>query len=326
MIMTPTIQTYTRALLTPDLSFSRLAGARALPGPDGLPLLMRTTRFVEARIEWQGHSWLLSMPLASSAIHSVERTASRIARLNTDWLTPYRILPGEMRWTAPTGEERRCDLILEYLPEGISFEEALLREPTDRLLAALDTLQEELRKLEFAHRNLLPRNLRWTGDRFLPLRYHDARFGHPENDAPQFDALRAEVLRRADPMQVSDVETGYNPLNKLTGHRWISQLSEGLIRVEDDGGYGFVDPENRMVIPATLHWAGDFHEGRAEAETDTGMGLIDRQGQWIIPPVYEIIDYDPIESNVFVRQAGLWAEFDYLGRQQSEFGERSSRQ
>ena len=55
------------------------------------------------------------------------------------------------------------------------------------------------------------------------------------------------------------------------------------------------------------------------------MGLIDRQGNWIIPPVYEIIDYDPVESNVFVRKEGLWAEFDYLGRQQSEFGEREAR-
>lgn len=323
--MTPTIQTFTRALLTPDLCFSHLTDARAVLGPEGLPLLMRTTRFAEAQIDWQGHRWLVSMPLSSSAIHSVERTASRIGRLNSEWLTPYRILPGEMRWSGSTGEELRCDLVLEHLPEGISFEEALRRESADRLLAALDALQQALRTLEFAHNNLRPRNLRWVGDRFIPLRYHDARFGHPENDEPSFEDLRAEVLRRSGPMQVSDVEMHYNPLSRLTGHLWTSQLSEGLVCVEDESGYGFVDAENRVVIPATLRWAGDFHEGRAEAETDTGMGLIDRQGQWIIPPVYEIIDYDPIESNVFVRRDGLWAEFDYLGRRQSEFGERSPR-
>lgn len=323
--MTPTIQTFIRALLTPDLCFSHLTDARAVPGPEGLPLLMRTTRFAEAQIDWQGHHWLVSMPLSSSAIHSVERTASRIGRLNSEWLSPYRILPGEMRWTGPTGEELRCDLVLEYLPEGISFEEALRRESTDRLLTALNTLQQALRTLEFAHNNLRPRNLRWVGDRFIPLRYHDVRFGHPENDEPSFEDLRAEVLRRSDPMQVSDVEMHYNPLRRLTGHLWTSQLSEGLVCVEDESGYGFVDAENRVVIPATLRWAGDFHEGRAEAETDTGMGLIDRQGQWIIPPIYEIIDYDPVESNVFVRKEGLWAEFDYLGRRQSELGERSAR-
>lgn len=68
-----------------------------------------------------------------------------------------------------------------------------------------------------------------------------------------------------------------------------------------------------------------FPRRAREVETETGMGLIDRQGNWIIPPVYEIIDYDPVESNVFVRKEGLWAEFDYLGRQQSEFGEREAR-
>ena len=64
---------------------------------------------------------------------------------------------------------------------------------------------------------------------------------------------------------------------------------------------------------------------RAEVKTATGMGLIDRRGAWVIPPVYEIVDYDPVESNVYVRKGGLWAEFDYLGRQQSDFGEREAR-
>lgn len=76
------------------------------------------------------------------------------------------------------------------------------------------------------------------------------------------------------------------------------------------------------MIPATFRWAGDFHEGRAEVETETGMGLIDRQGRWILPPHYEIVDYDPVESIVRVRQEGRWAEFDYLGRQQTRFEER----
>ena len=140
--MTPTIQTFIRALLTPDLCFSHLTDARAVPGPEGLPLLMRTTRFAEAQIDWQGHRWLVSMPPSSSAIHSVERTASRIGRLNSEWLSPYRILPGEMRWTGPTGEELRCDLVLEYLPEGISFEEALRRESPDLFLSKQKTAYE----------------------------------------------------------------------------------------------------------------------------------------------------------------------------------------
>ena len=323
--MTPTIQTFTRALLTPDLAFGELADARAVTGPEGLPQLMRTTRFAEAEIEWQGRHWLLSLPLSSSAIHTVERVASRIGRLHTEWLTPYRILPGEMRWCTPTGAELRCDLVLQHLPEGLSFREALCRESTERLLSALDTLREALRGLDFAHGNLRDTNLRWAGGRFIPLRYHDARFGHPEIDDPAFEALRERILRESGPMVVSDVGKAYNPLLKLTGHRWVHPISEGLACVEDDSGWGYVDPENRVVIPSIFEWADSFHEGRAEVKTATGMGLIDRRGAWVIPPVYEIVDYDPVESNVYVCKGGLWAEFDYLGRQQSDFGEREAR-
>lgn len=62
--MTPTLNDFTRALLTPDLSFATLADARAVTDRQGLPLLRRTTRFAEARIEWRGGSWLLFLPLA----------------------------------------------------------------------------------------------------------------------------------------------------------------------------------------------------------------------------------------------------------------------
>ena len=89
--MTPTLQLFTRALLTPDLSFKTLADARAATGADGLPRLMRTTRFAEAEITWRGRQWLLSMPLSPAALASVERTASQLGRLNTDHLAEYRL-------------------------------------------------------------------------------------------------------------------------------------------------------------------------------------------------------------------------------------------
>ena len=123
--MTPTLQLFTRALLTPDLSFKTLADARAATGADGLPRLMRTTRFAEAEITWRGRQWLLSMPLSPAALASVERTASQLGRLNTDHLAEYRILRDELRWTDPAGRERRFDLALQHLPAGKPFAEAL---------------------------------------------------------------------------------------------------------------------------------------------------------------------------------------------------------
>lgn len=133
-------------------------------------------------------------------------------------------------------------------------------------------------------------------------------------------------MQHSGPLTLSDTTASYSPRRRLTGHRWTSHAFEGLVCVEDEGGYGFVDTDNRPVIPARFRWAGDFREGRAEVETETGMGLIDREGRYVIRPEYEIVDYDPAQSVVRVRQHGRWALFDYLGRRLTEFGEADDRE
>lgn len=318
--MIPTLQQFSRALLTPDLSFAALSDAQAATGTDGLPRLRRTTRFAEAEIDWRGRRWLLFLPLTPAALPRIERTASALRRITSDSLALYRILPGELRWHDGAGTERRADLVLQHLPEGKTFEEALLAEERGRLETALDALEAELRRIGFAHRNLTPDNLRWCGGRFVPLRYHDAEIGGPNDDAEAFEALRRQIAGAAGPQCVCDTRTPYDPLGRLTGHRWTSNVFEGLVCVEDDGGFGFVDTDNRPVIAAQYLWAGDFHEGRAEVQTASGMGLIDRTGAYVIPPEYEIVDYDPARSVVRVRQQGRWALFDYLGRRITQFG------
>lgn len=324
--MTPTLQTFARALLTPDLSFRTLADARVAAGPDGLPRLMRTTRFAEAEIAWRGERWLLFLPLSPAALHTVERTASQLRRIDTDRLAEYRTLPGELLWQDAAGSPQRTTLVLQHLPAGRSFDEALCSEPGQRLLDALDELRQALREIGFSHNNLRPENLCWAGGRFIPLRYHDARFGPTGSDDEAFEALRERILQHSGPPILSDTTASYSPRRRLTGHRWTSHAFEGLVCVEDEGGYGFVDTDNRPVIPARFRWAGDFREGRAEVETETGMGLIDREGRYVIRPEYEIVDYDPAQSVARVRQHGRWALFDYLGRRLTEFGAADDRE
>lgn len=322
MTMIPSLQTFTRALLTPDFSFKTLTDAQVLTDGNGLPVLTRTTLFAEARIAYKGRQYLLSMPLTSAALPRIERAASQLRRLTTPWLNRYRILPGELRWTGPTGEEHATDLMLEEYPAGRTFEEALLTEEEPTLLAALDALQAALRTLDFTHNNLKCVNLRWVNGRFVPLRYHDARIGGPEaTDNEAFDVLRAEIRRSGGRKQtVGDVAAAYSPLPSFPGHLWTSSIFEGLVLVQDESGYGYVDTSNNPVISPRFRWAGDFREGRAEVETDDGMGLIDRTGDYVIPARYEIVDYRPAQSVVRVRQNGRWALFDLLGRRLTEFG------
>jgi len=96
-------------------------------------------------------------------------------------------------------------------------------------------------------------------------------------------------------------------------------MCEGLTCVCGESGYGFVDEAERVAIPLQYLWAGDFAEGRAMVETPTGMGLIDKQGRYVIEPRYEIVEYNAYTGCSRVRSEGLWARFDYLGRQQGPF-------
>lgn len=317
--MAATLTDFRQALLAPDLHFTTLCGARPATDAAGMPLLCRTTLFAEAEVTWNGSRWLLFLPLSPSALPRIERTAVQLKRFNTDCLTEYRILPAEMSFADATGAEQRTDLVLQRLPEGICFEEALATFSRETLLQALDRLQTGLRALGFTHNNLKSENLLWCDGRFVPLRYHYARFGSGD-DTAAFDALRLRIGNLPDTQTLCDTTTTYIPGNKLSGHRWTSHLFEGLVCVEDQTGFGFVDSDNNIVIPANFRWAGDFREGRAEVETETGMGLIDKTGSYVIPPEYEIVEYDPAQSVARVRLDGRWALFDYLGRRLTEFG------
>ena len=96
---------------------------------------------------------------------------------------------------------------------------------------------------------------------------------------------------------------------------------EWLIAVEDNEGWGFVDSQNRYIIPPQYLWVNDFREGRTEVETAEGMGLIDKQGNYIIPPLYKIVDYNPHKGESMVFDGNGWSVFDYSGKQLCPFGE-----
>lgn len=318
--MTATIACFLRALQTPRDSFRTLFEATAATDAFGMPRLVRTTRFAEAAIAWRGADWLLSLPLSAAATSRIERTAPALERLNAAWLSPGRILRDELRWRDDGGTPRCGDLVLQRLPSGTDFAGALLRERPERLHEALDRLEREFAGAGFVHNNLKAQNLRWTGERFVALRCYDASLGAAgAGDRAAFEALHRTIDAAAHPAcEVHDAAAPYEAA-PLPGHRWVSRTFEGLVCVEDEAGYGYVDTQNRPVIAAQFRWAGDFREGRAEVETDGGMGLIDREGRYVIEPRYEIVDYDPAISRVRVRRRGKWALFDYLGQQLTPF-------
>ena len=96
----------------------------------------------------------------------------------------------------------------------------------------------------------------------------------------------------------------YTTLPEFPGHLFVGEMSDQLVRVEDETGYGFVDTENRPVIAPQFVWAADFREGRAEVQTAQGMGPIDKRGHYVIEPRYEIVDYNPYTGCSRIRAKG----------------------
>lgn len=317
--MSLSIHSFTRALAAPDLWLKRLRPLTVALNETGLPALHRTTEFVDVVIRCRAERHLLAMPLTREAMFHMERTATALARLKTDALAPVRILRGELS----DDNGQRQDLILQPCP-GCGFNEALGLVHGEELLAALDALQAELRRVGFTHRNLKPANLRWDRGRFIPIRYQDAVIGTPtDGDDEAFDLLRTRI-REAGGDILSDTVLPYDTAPEPDGHLWAGHPFEGLTCIRDAEGYGYVDEQNRIVVPPQYLWADDFAEGRAVVERETGMGVIDRTGRCIIPARYDIVDYHPEESIFEVRMGDQWAEFDYMGQPLTEFRSRTT--
>lgn len=254
MTMTPSLHTFIQALQTPEIAFATLTDARPVTEAGGIPQLNAHDALRRSRNR-------LARPAVAAFAAALSRGAGRRRADGIAARTPQygvaRRIPfscrGELLWVDAEEHPQTCDLVLQHLPAGRSFAEALLTEPAGRLLEGLDALQSALRELGFSHNNLRADNLRWIGSRFIPLRYHDANFGTPDSDAGAFETLRRQVREAGGPMQVSDVAADYIPQRRLTGHRWTSHVFEGSsaskTKADSDSWTRTTTPSSRRASP-----------------------------------------------------------------------------
>jgi len=311
---TPTIQNFTEALSYPsrELRNSLGGGFLAFRNTDGTPRVHRLSTVAEAAVTAQGRTWLLSMPLSAAARDEAVRRAARMARLRSPHLSAYRLLPQALEYTDSLGRVHTGDCLLELLPEGRPLDELLAEGSCDpqQLVEALGAMQADFRRMHFAHNNLKPENLYWTGDRLVAVRCHHARTEcFDDTDGAAFEALKRLIRENGYTPEIAAEDRAANPPS-----RWAGPLSDGLIRIREATGYGFADSHDCIVIEPRFLYAEDFREGRAEVETETGMGLIDKEGNWVIEPRYEEVFFDENDGISCVREQGHWSLFDYGGR------------
>lgn len=272
---------------------------------NGLPILRRTTHWVEGEMIQAGVRYLIAAPLTIEAARSAERLFGRLARLRHPSLARVQLLPAELE-LGRNGVVQRVDVLLQELPgtplmqqSGVIAREVLC-EALDRMLTAWE-------ELGLRHNNLKAENLRWWQGRTIPIRYFDLTVG---TDNHRDRAAVEEIKTRLTGGGTTRIAAPTDP----SPYDWMGNDFEGLICVRTPAGYGYVDAAHNEVIAPQYHWADDFHEGRAVVQTTQGMGLIDRQGRYILEPIYEIVEYDDVETRIQGRLRGRWIEFDYNGQ------------
>lgn len=92
----------------------------------------------------------------------------------------------------------------------------------------------------------------------------------------------------------------------------VGFFKEGLAWAERNGKYGFVNKANEVLIPFKYSSANDFDKGRAIVELDDLFGIIDRSGTFIIPPKFKDIG-QYAEGLIYAVEDSLYGFFDGFG-------------
>lgn len=319
--MATTLATITALRAALDAPESHFRTAQSLRWED--EEVMRSTLFAEARIQLEGVSYLLAMPLEEKALRRVERFVPLQRHLSCGVVPRIEILRDEMRFYTAGDKAQFSDIMLEAMPDALPLADALSqasgKEEAERLLAAIDTLESRLHKAGISHNNLRVENLTISAEGALyPIRWYYATEG-VGGDKEALEALREKVRSTANEELYPREAEQATPM-LLNDFSYASEMHEGMIAVENDEGWGFVNYRCEEVIKPQYLWANDFCEGRAEVQTAEGMGLIDRQGNYIIDPIYEAVEWDASDGMARVAKDNEWALFDYSGRQLSEWG------
>lgn len=64
-------------------------------------------------------------------------------------------------------------------------------------------------------------------------------------------------------------------------------FGDGLLAVEKNGKWGFIDRQGRLVIPADFEDTEGFAEGKAAVKLDGFWGVIDTSGKLLVQPRYK---------------------------------------
>lgn len=310
----PSISEFSRALTSPSHSFASLAGFEPRLR-DGVPAIGTSTLFAEAEITLDGERFILCVPQKADATE-IARPAMRLLRgLPEGTAAGFRILPSELSFCDPFGKERRCDVLLQRLPEGETLDVAVTSVVTARILSELARLKAAFTAAGIRHRNLKPSNLIFGDDgRLWPVRcWYMAAESDAKSIEEEFDAMERFLLSYPNIEKgPHDKDIEESPAEGC--ERW--PLRDMMRMVCREGLYGYIDDEGRTVLEPQYLYAESFFENRAVVQVrDGGFGVIDKRGRFVVEPRYAMVAMTE-EGHFRVRDdRGLVGELGYTGEE-----------
>ena len=93
----------------------------------------------------------------------------------------------------------------------------------------------------------------------------------------------------------------------------VYSFEEGLAAIEQNGKWGFMDKQGKIIIKPKFEIVRDFSVGLAAVLLNGSWGFIDKKGKIIMEPQFECVR-EFSEGLVAVRIDGIWGFMDKTGK------------
>lgn len=285
---------FEQALLAPTVHFKHLRQIEPILR-NGRPIIRRSTNAIEAEILWEGRHNLLYLPFRSDSLIHIEEIESALRERRRGPLISNRIHYNELLMVDSIGRSEYFDIILQEVPKGMMFNDAIHYYRADDLRTAIRKMRDDLNAIGFNHHNLRPANIVICENGIAcPLRYWYAEIEvFSNNNISLLEALIDKHYNtEADSMRkplYAEEQTDKEP--KPVSYEGITRLCRG-------NRYGFKFYDGSLIAPFIYTWASDFSEGRAVVGRNGKMGAINNRGEKVIPVIYKKLSFD-IKSGTF---------------------------
>ncbi len=96
------------------------------------------------------------------------------------------------------------------------------------------------------------------------------------------------LTKKDSSKSIADIELSVEYIDSVSNNINLFDAA-GLVKIEIDEKYGFIDKNGTVVIEPQFDSASMFSDGLAIVSTDDKYGIIDAKGKYIINPTYDAI-------------------------------------